>query len=371
MTALGSCSDHEFEQSSAYRAECALRTWYASVGSPLVRHFEWSEYDDMIASVEASQDWPTRRKFSYSQPVRLQDDQYGVGRPYEVSVNYSDAGADGVPVVAIGGLINVVQRFDFMLLDAIPQVRLISLDMVGRGQSGWLMEQSEYTLDTYVEQVCQLLDFLGLEDCIVLGSSLGGSTALRMATLYPERVKGIILNDSGPYIPLERRARRARAVGRFYVFRTPGEMIRRAAAATRPIGPAPDAVRLYNFHHKTRYSEEQGGRIYRHDPRATLAYRADAVNSLNMWNEWHELRCPVLLVHGTESDAMSIETIDEMRKHKEFSVIHVQGAGHTPSLCDYDLTRLVFNWVATLKKFDKDLLMQRRDKYASLIYADA
>ncbi len=359
------------EQSSAIRADLALREWYASQGSPNIDTLHWHQYDAMLQSVwDSSHGWPKKLGFRYTHPEALQDHQYGLGKPYTIPLNASDGGGDGVPVIAVGGLINVAARFDFMALDVQPQIRLISLEFAGRGRSGWMIEQGDYTLDSYVEQLRQFISFLELERCILLGSSLGGSVALRFAANYPGRVERVILNDSGPFIPLARRTRRALAVGRHYVFHTPVELLRRTGAATRPVGPAADAVLLHNFHHKTRWSEDEGGRIYRHDLRATLAYRADAVQDLNLWDEWSRLTCPVLLLHGTESDATSYETIERMRIHPEFSVIHVHGAGHTPSLSDYQLMLLLADWIFSDRPFRIDRNFKTAYNPVRLFYPD-
>ena len=360
------------DQSSAIKADSALRKWYASKGSPSAETFDWSDYDAMVSAVRCSiPDWPARFRFTYTHPEQLQDKDFGLGKPYEIPLNATDPGGDGPPIIAIGGLINVAQRFDFMSLDLMPRFRLISLDLAGRGRSGWMAEQSDYTLDAYVEQLRQLMDFLKFDCCTLLGSSLGGSIALRFAADNPDRVRRIILNDSGPFIPLERRARRASAVGRHYVFRSPAELLRRTGAATRPVGYAPDAVLLHNFHHKTRWSDDEIGRIYRHDLRATLAYRNVAVQDLNMWDEWSRLTCPVLLLHGTESDATSSHTIDRMRSHPHLSVIHVHGAGHTPSLGDYGLTQLIAEWLKIDRPYSKDVEFRTAYNPIRLFYPDA
>ncbi len=359
----------EFNQSSAIRADFALRDWYSSAGTPDLANLNWRDYDAMVEAVESSSpDWPAQYSFEYTHPVELQDKKYGLGKPYSVRLNVSDTGGDGVPMVAVGGLINVVQRFDFMALDARCQLRLIGLDLAGRGRSGWLVEQSEYNLDSYVEQLRQLLDFLELERCTLLGSSLGGAVALRFAMQYPKRAERLVLNDSGPFIPVERRARRAVAVGRFYVFRSPEKLFQRTGAATRPVGPVPEAVLLHNFHHKTRWSDVENGRIYRHDPRATLAYRAEATQSLDMWKEWNKLNCPVLLLRGSQSDATSDEMIETMRRYEKLSVIHVHEAGHTPSLASAGLTDAIIKWVQCDESFSEDLDYYFKYNPARLIY---
>ena len=214
------------------------------------------------------------------------------------------------------------------------------------------------------------MDCLGLESCTLLGSSLGGSTAIRFAARHPERVHRLVLNDSSPYIPVERRARRARAVARHYVFHSPAELFRRTGAAEKHSGPAPDAVLLHSAHHRTRWSDEEAGRVYRHDLRALLAYRAEARCSLDMWSDWAAVKCPVLLIHGMQSDATSEDTIDRMRGLDRLSVIHVPGTGHTPTLSDGPLIDEVVRWVCDDRPFDEDRIRPAADWPKRVLYSN-
>ena len=340
---------------AARRADTALRDRYSELGTPRVEDMSWEDYDELISAILSGIDnWPPLYSFHYQHPSQLQDPVVGIGKTYSVPLAYSDLGGEGEPMIAIGGLTNVVQRFDFLALDAMPAVRIIGLDLAGRGRSGWMSELFDYNLETYVEQLTQFMDFLALDSCTLLGSSLGGSTAIRFAARNPDRVRRIVLNDSCPYIPLTRRARRSISVARHYVFHNPAEMFRRTGAAAKHEGPATDAVLLHSAHNKTCWSENENGRIYRHDLRAMLAYRAEADNSLDLWNEWNQLRCPVLLLHGTQSDSTTNETVDRMRNHDNISVIHVEDTGHTPALVDGALTRMMVAWILDDQRFDED-----------------
>lgn len=357
--------------SAAQRADVALRERYAMRGSPSPNALDWDDYDTLVETLGIGLgDAPTMHSFTYEHPVCFQDPDTGVGKPYAVRLAYSDPGQDGEPLIAIGGLTNVAQRFDFLALDAAPALRVIGLDLAGRGRSGWLAELSDYHLETYVEQLRQLMDHLRLPSCTLLGSSLGGSTAIRFAARYPERVRRIVLNDSSPYIPVERRARRAKAVARHYVFRSPAEVLRRTGAAEKHAGPAPDAVLLHSAHHRTRWSEEEAGRVYRHDLRALLAYRDEAQCDLDLWDDWAGVKCPVLLIHGMQSDATSDETIDRMRRLDGLSVIHVPDTGHTPTLSDGVLIGDVSGWVCDDRPFDEDRIRPAADWPKRVLYPD-
>ena len=356
---------------AADRADRALRERHAALGSRQPASLTWDDYDALIDAIGVGLgDRPATSGFTYEHPERLQDPDTGVGKPYPVRLAYSDVGGGGEPVIAMGGLTNVSQRFDFLSLDAAPALRVIGIEFAGRGRSGWLAELSDYHLDTYVEQLRQLLDHLGIGSCTLLGSSLGGSTAIRFAARNPERVIRLVLNDSGPYIPVERRARRARAVGRHYVFSSPGEVFRRTGAAQRYCGPAPDAVLLHTAHHRTRWSNEERGRVYRHDLRALLAYRAEARSSLDLWDDWGEVKCPVLLIHGVQSDATTQETITRMRGAGGFSVIHVPRTGHTPALCDSPVIEAIVRWVRDDRSFDEDRVLPVSKWPARVLYPD-
>ena len=357
--------------SAAHRADAALRKRYAVLGSPPPERLDWKDYDALIEALDAGiGGGPATYSFTCEHPTGLQDPDTGVGKPYPVRLSYSDPGGGGEPLIAIGGLTNVAQRFDFLALDAVPALRVIGLDLAGRGCSGWLAELSDYHLEAYVEQLRQLMDHLGLTSCTLLGSSLGGSIVMRFAARYPRRVRRIVLNDSGPYIPVERRAQRARAVARHYVFRSPAEVFRRTGASEKHSGPAPDAVLLHSAHHRTRWSDEEGGRVYRHDLRALLAYRTEARSSLDLWNDWAGVQCPVLLIHGVESDATTDGTIARMRGHGGLSVIHVPDSGHTPTLSDGLLIDDVVRWVHDDRPFGEDRIRPAADWPNRVLYPD-
>ena len=345
---------------SALQAEEAVRDWFENMRPLQVGDLDWRQYGEIIHTIlGALGPTPVRENFRYEHPLELQDPEMGAGKCYPVNLAVFDWKGDGRPVVAVGGLTNVSQRFDFLALDSHPELRLIGLDFAGRGLSGWMAEISDYSIESYTEQLRQFLVHLGLEDVTVLGSSLGGAAAITLASRNPGLISKLVLNDSGPWIPATRRTRRARAVARHYVFRSPAEMIRRIGAATRYSGMAPDSVRLHVAHHKTRWSEADGGRIYRHDLRSLLSYRYDAANNLDLWEEWGQVACPVLLIHGTLSDATDDATVDRMRGHPGLSVIQVRETGHTPLLCDPNLARLIADWIGSGGQvYEKDLDFQ-------------
>jgi len=285
--------------------------------------------------------------FDYMHPVRLQR-----GAPtrfrkvYPVKVAYTDWGPHDAPVViCCGGVANTAMRFNYLASDLSGSYRIVCMDWVGRGLSAWMADERDYSLQTCTEQLRQLIEHLGVKPVTLLGSSLGGSVAIELAARHPKLVHRIILNDIGPHIPKARRKRRAETLARHYVFRNPADLLRRIGASHKNDGPVSDDVRFNLTFHQTRWSEVDGGRVYRHDMRAMQAYQRDAQENLDQWQLWNRIRCPVLLIHGLRSDALLPPTIERMARTKAVTIVHVPDTGHTPVLADRNQIWFIREWL--------------------------
>ena len=286
------------------------------------------------------------RHFDYHHPVRLQRCTRRLRKPYAVKVAYTEWGDVGNPiVVCVGGVANTAMRFNYLAADLESHFRVVCMDWVGRGRSGWMADQGDYSLGTYAEQLRQLIDHLGGGPVILLGSSLGGSAAIELAARHPGMVSRLILNDIGPFIPKKRRKRRAQTLARHYVFRDPADLLRKIGASQKNDGPISDDIRFNVTFHQTKWSDEEGGRIYRHDTRALQAYKIDAQESLDQWRLWKKIHCPVLLIHGMISDALLPPTIRRMKQNHNVTVMHVPDTGHTPVLSDRNQNWFIHEWL--------------------------
>lgn len=285
--------------------------------------------------------------FDYMHPVRLQRRSVPRFRKvYPVKVAYTDWGPRDAPVViCAGGVTNTAMRFNYLAADLSRSFRVICMDWVGRGLSGWMADENDYSLQTCAEQLRQMIEHVGVRPVTLLGSSLGGSAALELAARHPHLVRRLILNDIGPHMPKSRRKRRSETLARHYVFRDPSDLLRRIGASLKNDGPISDDIRFNITFHQTRWCDVEGGRVYRHDPRAMQAYKRDAARALDQWNEWNRLRCPVLLIHGLRSDALLEPTIQRMARTKSVKIMRVPDTGHTPVLADRNHIWFIQNWL--------------------------
>jgi pimeloyl-ACP methyl ester carboxylesterase len=286
-------------------------------------------------------------RFEYEHPEHLQAlTPKRLRRPYKVSVAYADWGPVDAPVVlCCGGVANVAMRFNYLASDLADRFRVVCMDWVGRGRSGWMADEGDYSLGTYAEQIRQMIVHLGGHPVTMLGSSMGGSAAIELIAREPRLVERLILNDVGPLIPARRRKRRAETIARHYVFRSPSELLRKVGASQKNDGPLADDIRFNLTFHQTRWSDDEGGRVYRHDVRALQAYRRDAQRSLRQWEQWKHVHCPLLVIHGLLSDALLPSTIERMQRGRPTTVMHVPDTGHTPLLADRNQTWFIREWL--------------------------
>jgi len=97
-------------------------------------------------------------------------------------------------VVLIHGLL-LSQRMHEPLAHALAQHghRVITIDLLGHGSSDHPAESTAYSTAIFAEQVVGLLDHLELGEAVIFGTSLGANTALEVAQLAPDRVRGMVI----------------------------------------------------------------------------------------------------------------------------------------------------------------------------------
>jgi pimeloyl-ACP methyl ester carboxylesterase len=71
--------------------------------------------------------------------------------------------------------------------------RVITLDLLGHGQSERPRDMWRYSMPIFGQQVIALMDHLQLEQAVVMGTSLGANAALEVASKRPERLRGLVI----------------------------------------------------------------------------------------------------------------------------------------------------------------------------------
>lgn len=109
------------------------------------------------------------------------------------SLNYTEKGY-GAPLVLLHGngedsgyFVNQFEHFA-------KEYRVIAVDTRGHGSSP--RGNKPFTLETFADDLLNLLDSLNIEKANILGFSDGGNIAVIFALKYPERVISLVLNGA-------------------------------------------------------------------------------------------------------------------------------------------------------------------------------
>jgi 3-oxoadipate enol-lactonase len=100
------------------------------------------------------------------------------------------AGA-GPPVVLLHSALGGRSLWDEQLEPFAEQHRVVRYDARGFGDS--LLPGGAFS---FVEDLCAILEHLGIQKAALVGDSLGGKTAVEAAILHPERVSALVLANS-------------------------------------------------------------------------------------------------------------------------------------------------------------------------------
>jgi pimeloyl-ACP methyl ester carboxylesterase len=107
---------------------------------------------------------------------------------------YTIHGAGDRPIVLLPGLL-LPARMNTPLAEHLAERghRVILLDPLGQGDSARPRDMWRYSMSQFARDVVALLDHLELDSAVVGGTSLGANITLEVASLAPERLRGMVL----------------------------------------------------------------------------------------------------------------------------------------------------------------------------------
>ncbi len=104
------------------------------------------------------------------------------------------AGAAKRPVILVHGLLLSRKMHRPLAEDlAARGNRVITVDMLGHGESDRPRDMWRYSMSQFGEQLVALMDHLEIPEAVVMGTSLGANAALEIASTAPERLRGMII----------------------------------------------------------------------------------------------------------------------------------------------------------------------------------
>ncbi len=245
-----------------------------------------------------------------------------------LTLNVEEAGS-GSPLVLLHGFTGSQATWQPHQAVLAAHFRLITLDLLGHGQSEAPDEPGRYDLTFCASDLAAVLDRLGIQQAAVLGYSMGGRVALHFALTRPDRVAALILESTTPgLISQAERAARVESDNAL------ADFIESQGLAAFVEGW--EKLPLWESQQKLVAPVREGLHQARlnNNPRGL----ANSLRGLGtgvqvpLWERLDELEMPVLLIAGAEDTKFSrlAEQMHQAIKRSELSI--VGEAGHAVHL---------------------------------------
>ena len=267
-------------------------------------------------------------------------------------------------VLCVHGLARNSRDFDFLAAELARDCRVICPDVVGRGDSEWLADKNDYRFSTYLADAAVLLARVTAPRRSALsvlfgrwpvfrrapkkidwvGTSMGGLIGMLLAAKQGSPIRRLVLNDVGAFVSWGSLYRLKGYVGGGRSFPSVAAAESWIREVCAPFGRLSDR----HWRHLARHSvfkAERGEYKLRYDPGIGEALRGHSdpefplgpqfLAGIDLWSTWAQVRCPVLVLRGADSDVLTRETVARMQEGKpNLQVAEFAGAGHAPALMD-------------------------------------
>lgn len=112
-----------------------------------------------------------------------------------LELNYKQHSTEGPPMLVLHGLFGSLSNWNWHARKWAADFAVYTLDIRNHGASPH-DEQMDY--DVMAEDLRRFMDDHGMDDCLLLGHSMGGKAAMQFALRYPERVRALVVADISP-----------------------------------------------------------------------------------------------------------------------------------------------------------------------------
>lgn len=252
--------------------------------------------------------------------------------------DYGPETSQHLPLICLPGLTRNARDFEPVAAHLASQgMRVIAVDSRGRGGSAWDPRPQNYNVMVELDDVHGLLDLLELSRVNVMGTSRGGVLMMISALKRPDLFEKAILNDIGPKVELEGLLKIKAQIGRDLGALTWEKATFALSVSQGSLFPRLEPAAWERYARRL-WRDVNGTPVPDYDPalRATTASLTPETQLPENWDGFLALtRRPTLVLRGSLSDILSVDTLNEMRKRAPGLHVHeVIDEAHVPLLED-------------------------------------
>jgi len=217
-------------------------------------------------------------------------------------------------VVCVHGVSRTGRDFDVLAAALADQgARVVAPDLPGRGRSDWLDASAHYTDRAYLRAMSALVARLDVEQVDWVGTSLGGHIGMMMAAERGTPIRRLVLNDFGARVSAAALRRIGVYLGKVWRFASIEQLEAHLRDIHAPFGTLTDA-QWRHLAETSAVPDGAGGLRFHFDPRIGMRFAIPIWLDVVLWQLWDRIDCPVLLLHGADSDLIDAKTVADMKR---------------------------------------------------------
>ena len=213
-------------------------------------------------------------------------------RVRDIEMHYEETG-QGTPLLLIHGLGSSARDWERQVPFFSKEYRVITFDVRGHGQTD--KPGGPYSVKLFAEDTAEFMKAIGVESAHIVGISMGGMIAFQLAVTAPERIKSLVIANTGSELIVRSFRDFLQVMQRKLIVRLLG-MRKMGEVLSKRLFPDPDFEDIRKVFVE-RWAEN--------DPRA---YR-DSMQGLLGWSVTEQLdfiQCPTLIL-SADHDYTSVE----------------------------------------------------------------
>ena len=229
---------------------------------------------------------------------------------------YEKIGKGASPIVLIHGNLASKRWWDPIKTELSKQYSLYMIDLRGCGQSE--APNDGYTIEQYSKDVISFLVELQIPQVTIIGHSMGGAVAMKVASIIPNQIQSLILLNSAPVSGFQMTEDKLRLVETYAMDRN---LLKMSLGATMPTA-ADQPIFEVLFEDAWKASK-------------TAIWNSRSLSSFNLTDWARKFDKPVLVLYGKKDHLISLEAMEEMKNLFSHCLLEIhQEVGHSPQIED-------------------------------------
>ena len=222
-------------------------------------------------------------------------------------------------VLLLHGFSQTCHSWDEFAAHLCEDHHVIALDQRGHGESSWGGSQDAYSREQMVHDAWGIAP----DHSAVIGMSMGGAHAIALAAQYPQRYRCIVIVDYVPGVDRQ-------TTQRVWEFsRLCWNSFEEAVQVVHVFNARRSLENIRTRLRHSLYQRPDGMWTWRVDPALAMHPRFNDPSEV-MWQRAAQVQCPALMVHGGDSDIVTLAAAQRMAQTlPKGRLISIEGAGHS------------------------------------------